>query len=89
MEEKRNFAAKGARKEIITIIRLGDKELLSIAVGLERKDKSWMIAGLPDDSGDVVTFVSVLSAYELMWGMVLDTMIHCSFPALTVVLSVP
>lgn len=49
LEEKRNFAAKEAMKEIITIIKIGDKELLCVAIGIERKDKTWMIAGLPDD----------------------------------------
>ena len=49
LEEKRNFAAKEARMEIITIIEIGDKELLRIAVGIKSKDKSRMIAGLPDD----------------------------------------
>lgn len=36
LEEKRNFSAKEARKEIITMIKMGDKELLSVAVGIER-----------------------------------------------------
>lgn len=70
-EEGRNFAAKEARKEVITIIKMRDKELLNVAVGIERKDKSWLIAGLPDDESEVVVFVNVLPGYKHIWGILL------------------
>lgn len=47
--EKRNFAVKEVRKEVITIIKMEKKALLCVAVGLKWKDKSWMIAALLDD----------------------------------------
>lgn len=70
-EEGRNFAAKAARREVITIIKMKDKELLNVAVGIERKDKSWLIAGLPDDESEVVIFVNVLPRYKHIWGILL------------------
>lgn len=48
-----------------------DKELLNVAVGIERKDKSWLIAGLPDDESEVVVFVNVLPGYKRIWGILL------------------
>lgn len=65
MLEKRNFAVKEARKEVITIIKMEKKALLSVAVGLKWKDKSRMIAALPDDQSDIVRFVAILSSMSI------------------------
>lgn len=44
---------------------------MSVGVGIERKDRSWLIAGLPDDESEVVIFVNVLPGCKHIWGILL------------------